>query len=515
MGLDLKRKEMEPTLSLTSIPTTAFGLHMCSYLGPKDLLALRLTCKQIHSMMHDDQDSNMIWHSALRRNFSIESTAWKEVINVKSKADTEANSTGVTLFGYDPGEKDFLIRLESPFHVWRYWLKICLRLFNTVEKELPLDSPLITGPFFLRAAKFWQTVFQWCDDTTVSGEVGLRVRASFLPACDGIPYLMDLYDPKRNPGLMAILAIYSFTSGQSTRTISTAFDGLFGGYHAYGYYSSMGLCSVADQMSEIMFEVASDFLGQEQGISKRVYVYNATGATTLQTESSYLNQPVLIQNHSKDKRDEILIWMEEFAQRLDTGFYRPDLVGNNPVSIRAITLFPQFPRDSDPIMTSPDQPEIVSRAVTRGVEVIASAVYVPQAQRRYGFIYCIRLRLLTADEPGYLSESERGFKTCQLFTRQWWFSDSSSGQTNFVEGQGVIGLYPILLDGGFSVMGSTTSDDFVPGTFQYQSCTGSMNSGSFRGKLGFVPGTIQAPTGPAFDVALNPVTLEQTPTFLY
>jgi uncharacterized protein affecting Mg2+/Co2+ transport len=148
------------------------------------------------------------------------------------------------------------------------------------------------------------------------------------------------------------------------------------------------------------------------------------------------------------------------------------------------------------------------------VEVVASAVYAPQGGNRFGFIYCIRLRLLQPGEEGYQTEEERGFATCQLQSRHWRIANDSTGRTDHVDGQGVIGMYPLLRDGGFSHEGNHTR--FIEGTFHYQSCTGPMGTtGSFGGHLDFVPGTLLQPTGPLFAVEMAPFLLDSRQNYWY
>merc|ERR1712216_563008 len=85
------------------------------------------------------------------------------------------------------------------------------------------------------------------------------------------------------------------------------------------------------------------------------------------------------------------------------------------------------------------------------------------------------------------------------------------------KGEGVIGLFPILTEGGWVLNsesdphGQYQSDPHlqvttrVPGVFRYQSASGRMASmrGSFGGVITFVPGTIKQPTGPPFDVTVK------------
>ena len=138
---------------------------------------------------------------------------------------------------------------------------------------------------------------------------------------------------------------------------------------------------------------------------------------------------------------------------------------------------------------------------------------------QFGFIYNIRIRLLqphdnntVAEEDGgiYLTPKERGFETCQLRSRHWQICNTETGESSDVHGQGVIGMYPILEEGGY-----TDGGERLDGTFQYQSCTGPMRKGYFQGSLEFVPGSIDSPTGPPFQVELKPFLLDNEPTFLY
>jgi uncharacterized protein affecting Mg2+/Co2+ transport len=81
-----------------------------------------------------------------------------------------------------------------------------------------------------------------------------------------------------------------------------------------------------------------------------------------------------------------------------------------------------------------------------------------------------------------------------------------------VDGEGVIGMYPVLREDGYENGG-----EFSPGVFQYQSCTGAMGStGSFGGHIAFVPGRLQSPTtGEQFMAELKPFLLDDKPNFLY
>ena len=89
-----------------------------------------------------------------------------------------------------------------------------------------------------------------------------------------------------------------------------------------------------------------------------------------------------------------------------------------------------------------------------------------------------------------------------------------------VRGEGVVGRFPVLRDGGFrddqqSYDGALGEGEWVGGAFVYQSQTGPKEpGGSFGGELTLVPGTIKEPTGPPFDVPVLPFSLS-VPSFLY
>ena len=248
-----------------------------------------------------------------------------------------------------------------------------------------------------------------------------------------------------------------------------------------------------------------------------------TGTLNLLTPSQPLLRAVNNNNNNnggKDGGDDFLLWLEEYANRLTRKEIDEGIMGSHPLDPKGITLYPRW----IPTPSSPSPPPAVplssntiprcSHAVTRGVQVIASALYVPQANDQFGFIYSIRIRLLRPNDSnavdGYLTPEERGFDTCQLRSRHWQICNTETGETNDVHGQGVIGMYPILEDGGY-----TDGGERLDGIFQYQSCTGPMRKGYFQGSLEFVPGRIDSPTGPPFQVELKPFLLDNEPTFIY
>lgn len=68
----------------------------------------------------------------------------------------------------------------------------------------------------------------------------------------------------------------------------------------------------------------------------------------------------------------------------------------------------------------------MTRAVTRGIEVRSSAIYM--AEHPSTWTYSIRIRLLTPGEDGYVSPEQRGFETAQLHSRHWAITHTVGGK---------------------------------------------------------------------------------------
>ena len=103
--------------------------------------------------------------------------------------------------------------------------------------------------------------------------------------------------------------------------------------------------------------------------------------------------------------DSLLRWFEEHAYRLESKFLS---VGK----IHGFNSIVRYPTVADTANCS--------RAVTRGVEIVASSIYVPEVRMH---IYSIRIRLLTPDDGDeYMTPEQRGFESCQLVSRYWKIS---------------------------------------------------------------------------------------------
>lgn len=199
--------------------------------------------------------------------------------------------------------------------------------------------------------------------------------------------------------------------------------------------------------------------------------------------------------------DGFVRWFEEYGRRLQSNFYTMDYLRPEEAPLQmGISLFPNAP------------PELTV-CVTRGVEVRASCIYMPEHQA--GWTYSIAIRLVGTKE-------ERGFEQCQLVSRHWEIEEEGRHECERVDGDGVIGLFPILVEGGWlrnresDPHGQYPSHGRAEGAFRYQSCSG--RNGAMRGRFGgamtFVPGTRKQPSGETFRVKVEPFRL-YVPQYMY
>jgi len=199
--------------------------------------------------------------------------------------------------------------------------------------------------------------------------------------------------------------------------------------------------------------------------------------------------------------DSLLRWFREYVQRVQDNMYKVmELKPEEGPATQGIRLFPC------------SEPQI-SCCITHGVECTGSPIYM--AEHSQGWTYSIAFRLVG-------TSAERGYQTCQLSQRTWKISEDGKAPEE-IKGDGVIGLFPILTDGGWIL--NEESDPHGQyggprgvrqGAFCYQSCSGRSLSmkGTFEGELQFFPGTKREPTGAPFMVRLAPFHLE-VPDYIF
>ncbi|KAL7476969.1 hypothetical protein ACHAW6_002793 [Cyclotella cf. meneghiniana] len=432
----------------------------------------------------------------------------------------------------------------TPFVSWKHWRKLESRREHgqssgTYSSSLKINrctNPCrqVVGPYYLRAASLWKKIEQWCEDESLSSALGREIKASLLP---GIDLLRG--DKFPNDALVtALIAVYSFYSGQEHGS-GPSLGGFFGGYSAYNFGCMMEWyhwrrdISVAREVGDYFLVAFDSLINLQNSIymdtkSGQMFAVNESTKETMPatpiTNIACIRSPNVGGNaaleRDLDPEDSILRWFEEHARRLSTGYY---CVGQLISSSRSLAIL-QYP--------SVNEVAICSRAVTRGVEVVASSIFHPYSNLSDNggmFVYSIRMRILTPqDGDEYASAERRGFRTCQLLSRHWIVTKQNSSsqaavtRVEEVRGEGVVGEYPLLREGGYqSYYSSTGADPHALtligqgiGDFRYQSCTDKW-SRIFEGFLQFVPGSLLNPEGEPFSVRVAPFHFRSNPGFYY
>eukprot|EP00760_Papus_ankaliazontas_P008848 PhM_4_TR13936/c0_g1_i1/m.60512/K10290/FBXO3; F-box protein 3 len=131
--------------------------------------------------------------------------------------------------------------------------------------------------------------------------------------------------------------------------------------------------------------------------------------------------------------------------------------------------------------------------VTRGIAVNVSPLFIPELSmmgRKHFFAYRIRIWVEDATQ---MPSSQ-----CQLYARHWVITqinsntNSVSREPEVVDGEGVIGLYPILDASLVGPNKASSSGNKVP-FFEYCSCTHFASGGKMKGHFTFVPGLLSGP----------------------
>ena len=299
----------------------------------------------------------------------------------------------------------------------------------------------------------------------------------------------------------------------------SVFHGLFGGVSAYDYVVCTRFVSITEAMARSPPEdgIEDDdthdihFAANYDGSWRFVASAN-DGSLRLPTgggsysETMFANDGQGLAAAAPETHDAFAQWFATFAARVRLRAYRAaPLLPDAPDGTRGVVLFPDADAGDDCH---------VSEAITRGIRVRASAVYLPNSPS--GYAYSIRIRRVSDDAP----------ESCQLRTRHWHINDGE--RTSTVSGEGVVGKFPVLTSTGWrddSQVANMThgfSTAVLPGEdregeFVYQSFSGMTRGprgGSFRGELEFVPGEVSAPTGEPFRVVCPEFALRK-PRFLY
>ncbi|CAF2314165.1 unnamed protein product [Brassica napus] len=283
--------------------------------------------------------------------------------------------------------------------------------------------------------------------------------------------------------------LYRFVDGQelSSSSSSAGCDkgppGLIGGYSAYWHKVNVYLLP----LKEVVRQTIDIMAGDHNTISKNIVVVAVSAAPSskkmffldctngqLYTENTSSHQMLpcvpesLVCINGDQQEDAMLLWLEEHGRRLQTGATKVREQDN----IKSISLFPEIP-------------PLCSISVTNGVQVRASSVFMPEVSNHldnppvYSYACSIRMSLM----PNF---NRRHRSSWQMYSRHWVVraDDAVIGD---VDGEVVLLKNPLL---------QAKEEEFV-----YRCISQFPTSNlSVEGSFTFVPGSLQDPKGPQFEV---------------
>lgn len=372
---------------------------------------------------------------------------------------------------------------------WRAWRTEYAEFFQSTEQATVIR----------RAARCWNSIKGWLD------EHAPQIAATLAPGVskEEAAALTQLPDGEGSNSL-ELRALYRVHNGQRPelvpRTYDTAsagnWDGLLGGYSFYQHIINTRMMTLSegirlaqqlpgrDRASRSVVVAHSLILGRDA--PEKLYSYSFKDAALSLQQAS---QP---RGSYVPPTTGLLDWFEEYASLLSTDTFR----------IAPVLELPQTTGEPG-INLYPITPPRFGEAVTHGVCVRAGSLFIPELSRpsEYWFSYSMRMHIPES------SSSAAPPAGCQLLSRHLIFDKGVRGvPPQIVDGEAVIGMHPLLKVG---------EPEFV-----YQSCTSAPAaanwdypptvSGSFR----FVPGSIENPTGPPFDVSIPLIELNMPKSFL-
>mmetsp|Transcript_43678 Transcript_43678/g.79695 ORF Transcript_43678/g.79695 Transcript_43678/m.79695 type:complete len:491 (+) Transcript_43678:60-1532(+) len=490
---------------MATVPSAALDesqlVQVVFFLAPRATIRLQWTSKT--SSFSRVTTKNAVWAKHLSRVFALEAdAASKAPAGQESGGSLQksfalwaavAKDAGIACLDETPTSMGFTRGarpVECDLPISADWLEACARMCRWLRPNAPAVLDTMRPP------------------VTETDALLLLLESQEIKLSSKVFDFWRIFDGQ--DGRMLDESLAELLGMQVMESADDFAQGVFGGYAAYRHeVSSMMLpLSAALKLTSFLQERIPPL--RQRHRTKMVFAnsYNFDKIFLVDTKDlgvyiwTRRQDPLVERAAPSNVENPFLAWVVEYVNRLESGVYtmralRPERA---PATI-GICLFPTVGRG-------------YSRCVTQGVEVVASSIYMPESPQ--GWTYSISFSLVGTAES-------RGYKTCQLKSRQWVIQDDSSSGPETVNGEGVIGFFPILTDGGWILNRESDPHDqysrdagFVEGAFQYQSCAGRLPSmqGSFGGTLTFIPGTIRSPKGPPFQVTLEHFRLERA-EYLY
>jgi uncharacterized protein affecting Mg2+/Co2+ transport len=293
-------------------------------------------------------------------------------------------------------------------------------------------------------------------------------------------------------------------------------NGLLGGYTVYDNHVNVRLLSLDSSRKLTKFLSAEGIMSAEKGrnvllaasfdMQKLVWANAKTGTVWVHvTEQSGQRSGTTAHPAGMDVVD----WFEEFSRRVGLGVYvvdsQMDSQGSGGWRPTALSQFPALARPGTSVCDDQDS-AVASDAAQRqevtayeevtknAVRISVSTVYMENGNM---WTYRVRMYMLSIEEQetrwrrinpsddSRLTNPFRPMHKAQLTRRLWVITDENAHEQR-VEGEAVIGQYPILEPGAEA--------------FSYQSQTNRPGggSGTMKGGFYFVEGTMDDETGPEF-----------------
>eukprot|EP00995_Heteronema_vittatum_P001899 NODE_126_length_1856_cov_354.967903_g86_i0.p1 GENE.NODE_126_length_1856_cov_354.967903_g86_i0~~NODE_126_length_1856_cov_354.967903_g86_i0.p1 ORF type:complete len:489 (-),score=125.71 NODE_126_length_1856_cov_354.967903_g86_i0:389-1804(-) len=385
--------------------------------------------------------------------------------------------------------------------VWLHW--------DTVSRRLGLSTP-VDAHLYTRVVQLWRNLHGWLAteipavratlaDGAASDKFSAAEKALGVTLPSSMRMVWGLHDGQN----LAVDDRAEEGIAADGQFFNQIFHGLFGGYSFYHNMVCTRMFSL-DRMVRWTLKLRR----KSSAFAANYHTYipicanlhtNKMIVLDTATDMVYHNVPndtLPFRASAPAGKHGLVRWMEEYSHRLTAGVYRAAALFPDEEASRGINLFPQ---------AGPDW----TRAVTRGIQVTASAVYTPESPDSC-FAYSIQLLIVDA--------AALQFPSAQLLTRHWRIKDAA-GHVRDVEGHGVIGKFPVLRPGGYRDDEQGTQGPECEGTFVYQSCSGPMagvppGKGYFGGSLQMIPGTIEEPLGDPFDIVVEEFPI-YVPDFVY
>lgn len=398
------------------------------------------------------------------------------------------------------------------------WSKFCSDDLDLASPLDPLGNPapsfkaayqrwreafgMYPWPLVKRVKRCWDRLKNWLAENFPEAKATLRKGASEAD-------IQQLEKSLKVKLPVPTRILYRFCDGQGCQTDdfeSIGSMGLIGGYSFCGHLVNVYLIP----LSHIIMETKEirrhlDFPSRDKYVvvassstySEKFFFLNCTNGQLYVGTKNLLSDGEMIPCvpnalialghgcNSDQQQDGMLLWLEEHGRRLHNGIIRL----RDEENLKFINLFPE-------------EPPLCSIAVTNGVKIRASAVFIPELAdpesdtEKYLFAYSIRMSLL----PEGCVINGMTFSSCQL-QRRHWIINANNVVVADVSGEAVIGMYPLLHPG--------------QNEFFYQSCTHLPASpGSVRGSFTFVPGRLVDPKGSPFEVVVAEFPL-QRPDYIF